>query len=432
MRGNEVLIVKLETSRMAIGRAGDYHTPIILVLGVLRGIVFMSSITSTRLKCASALSTHPQALAALREAVATARDALEGPPDVALLFVSPHHARAADALAGEACELLGTASVIGCTGEAIVGTGREIEQEPALSLWLARWPGVRITPMHLTLERTREGGALAGEWPAGSFLVLLGEPFSFPADFLLERMNEDRPGVAVIGGMASGAAEPGDNRLILGPRTFAEGAVALHISGPVKLHAVVSQGCRPIGRSFVVTKAERNVIFELGGKPALVQLREIFDALPTSEQRLVQRALHVGRVVSEYKERFEQGDFLIRNVVGIDAASGAIAIGDYIRPGQTVQFHIRDQEAADAELKQLLSAAKKKSRAQPAGALLFTCNGRGSRMFSQPHHDAAAIAQCLGPLPLAGFFAQGELGPIGQQNFIHGFTASVALFEAGA
>jgi small ligand-binding sensory domain FIST len=200
----------------------------------------------------------------------------------------------------------------------------------------------------------------------------------------------------------------------------------------VKLHAVVSQGCRPIGRSFVVTKAERNVIFELGGKPALVQLREIFDALPTSEQRLVQRALHVGRVVSEYKERFEQGDFLIRNVVGIDAASGAIAIGDYIRPGQTVQFHIRDQEAADAELKQLLSAAKKKSRAQPAGALLFTCNGRGSRMFSQPHHDAAAIAQCLGPLPLAGFFAQGELGPIGQQNFIHGFTASVALFEAGA
>src|SRR4029078_1035079 len=145
------------------------------------------------------------------------------------------------------------------------------------------------------------------------------------------------------------------------------------------------------------------------------------------EQRLVQRALHVGRVVSEYQERFEQGDFLIRSVIGIDANSGAIAIGDYIRPGQTVQFHIRDEEAADAELKQLLSTAKKNCPTPPAGALLFTCNGRGTRMFSEPNHDAAAVAGALGPIPLAGFFAQGELGPIGSQNFMHGFTASIGL-----
>ena len=170
------------------------------------------------------------------------------------------------------------------------------------------------------------------------------------------------------------------------------------------------------------------MIFELGGKPALVQLREIFDTLPTREQRLVQRALHVGRVVSEYQERFEQGDFLVRNVVGIDAGSGAIAIGDYIRPGQTVQFHVRDQEAADAELTQLLAAAKGHANVAPAGALLFTCNGRGTRMFSQPDHDADAIARAFGKIPLAGFFAQGELGPIGNQNFIHGFTASIGLF----
>ena len=190
---------------------------------------------------------------------------------------------------------------------------------------------------------------------------MLGEPFSFPADFLLERMNEDRPNVPVIGGMASGGTQPGDNRLLLGADVFDEGAVAVHVSGAVRLKTVVSQGCRPIGRPFVVTKAERNIIYELGGKPALVQLREIFDTLPTSEQRLVQRALHVGRVVSEYKERFEQGDFLIRNVIGIDANSGAIAIGDYLRPGQTVQFHVRDEEAADAELKQLLADARGKS-----------------------------------------------------------------------
>jgi len=395
----------------------------------------MSSVTSTAFSCASALSTAANWREALREAGATARESLGSPPDLAVVFISPHHAPAADGIAAEACRSLGTNNLIGCSGEAIAGTACEIEEQAAISVWLARWPGVRLTLMHLRFNRTAEGGALegwadelVGEWPAESFLIVLGEPFSFPADFLLERMNEDRPNVPVIGGMASGGAQPGENRLLFGPIVFDEGAVALHVSGPIRLKTVVSQGCRPIGRPFVVTKAERNVIYELGGKPALVQLREIFDTLPTSEQRLVQRALHVGRVVSEYKERFEQGDFLIRNVIGIDANSGAIAIGDYLRPGQTVQFHVRDQEAADAELRQLLADVRGKSETSPAGALLFTCNGRGTRMFSQPHHDAEAISRALGPLPLAGFFAQGELGPIGQQNFIHGFTASIGLF----
>lgn len=395
----------------------------------------MSSVTSTVFSCASALSTAPNWRDALREAAATAREALAATPDLAVVFISAHHAPVADEIAAEGCRSLGTSNLLGCSGEAIAGTGCEIEEQPAISVWLARWPGVRLTPMHLRFNRTAEGGALegwadelAGEWPVDSFLIVLGEPFSFPADFLLERMNEDRPNVPVIGGMASGGAQPGENRLLLGPSVFDEGAVALHVSGPIRLKTVVSQGCRPIGRPFVVTKAERNIIYELGGKPALVQLREIFDTLPTSEQRLVQRALHVGRVVSEYKDSFEQGDFLIRNVIGIDANSGAIAIGDYLRPGQTVQFHVRDQEAADAELRQLLADVRGKSEAAPAGALLFTCNGRGTRMFSQPHHDAEAISSALGPIPLAGFFAQGELGPIGQQNFIHGFTASIGLF----
>lgn len=398
----------------------------------------MSSTTSATARCAAALSTNSDSQAALREACEAARETLGGPPDLAFLFFSAHHTDAAGQLAGDACELLGTECLLGTCGESIVGTGREIEDEPALSLWLARWPGATITPMHLEFERTPEGGALdgwpdqlAGEWPDGSFLILLGDPFTFPTDFLLERMNEDRPGVPVIGGMASGSHEPGGNRLMLGGQTLAEGAVAVHVSGPVRLRTVVSQGCRPIGKPLVVTKAERNVIHELGGRPALVQLREIFDVLPTREQRLVQRALHVGRVVSEYQERFEQGDFLVRNVIGIDSNTGAVAIGDYIRPGQTVQFHVRDQEAADAELKQLLASAAR-ANPSPCGGLLFTCNGRGTRMFSQPHHDAEAIGRAFGPLPIAGLFAAGEIGPIGKQNFVHGFTASVALFEQTA
>jgi len=399
----------------------------------------METTATTALACAAALSTKERTFDALAEAADAARESLGGAADLALLFASPHHGEAAEKLAAKACELVGTENLIGCTGEAIVGTGREIEEAPALSLWLARWPGARLSPMHLQFKRTPEGGALEGwpdelfgDWPQGSFLIVLGEPFSFPADFLLERLNDDRPGVPVVGGMASGGTQPGENRLLLGPRTCAEGAVAVHVSGSVRLRTVVSQGCRPIGKPFVVTKAERNIIYELGGKPALVQLRAIFDALPTREQQLVQRALHVGRVVSEYQDHFEQGDFLVRNVIGIDANTGAIALGDYLRPGQTVQFHVRDEEAADAELAQLLAKERAGSEAPPAGALLFTCNGRGTRMFSQPDHDATAIGRALGSVPLAGFFAQGEMGPIGRQNFMHGFTASAALFDAAS
>jgi small ligand-binding sensory domain FIST len=422
--------------RVAFHTVNRYHAAS-LSFAFFRGRAFMSLAASTALSCATAVSTNSDWNEALREATATAREALRGTADLALLFLSPHHAEHADRIAESACHQLSTTMLLGCTGEAIAVTGREIEDEPAMAVWLARWPAARITPMHLQFQRTPEGGALegwpdalAGEWPTPSFLIALGEPYSFPADFLLERMNEDRPQVPIIGGMASGAAQPGDNRLLLGMQSFAEGAVAVHVSGPVRLQTVVSQGCRPIGRPLVVTKAERNVIYELGGKSALAQLRAIFDTLPTREKRLVQTALHVGRVVSEYKDRFEQGDFLVRNVVGIDASSGAIAIGDYLRPGQTVQFHIRDEEAADAELKQLLAQAREQSATSPAGALLFTCNGRGTRMFSRPNHDAEAIAGAFGSIPLAGFFAQGELGPIGNSNFIHGFTASIGLFHA--
>ncbi|MDX1944507.1 MAG: FIST N-terminal domain-containing protein [Pirellulaceae bacterium] len=391
--------------------------------------------SSSPLRCSAALSTLSDPEAAIRAAAEEALAGLPGRPDLALVFCSARHAAAADRIASLACDTLQTEALLGCTGESIVANAREIEEEPAVAVWLAKWPGAKITPLSLQFERTREGGVIqgwpedsAGDWPADTFLILLGEPFSFPTDHFLERLNEDRPGVPVVGGMASGAAEPGENRLLFGRQTLAEGAVAALVSGPVRVRTVVSQGCRPVGRPLVVTKAERNVIQELGGRPALLQLKEIFDVLPTRDQRLVQKALHVGRVVSEYRDHFEQGDFLVRNVVGIDPNTGAIAVGDYLRPGQTIQFHVRDQEAADGELKQLLAAARRESQ-QPAGALVFTCNGRGTRMFSGPNHDAGCLAEAFGPIPAAGFFAAGEIGPVGKQNFTHGFTASVAVFE---
>jgi small ligand-binding sensory domain FIST len=395
----------------------------------------MTARSTPALRFASALSTRRDARQAAAEVCRAALGDLGGIPDLGLLFASRHYAPHIDVLAAEAASALGTERILGCTGEAIVAVGREVEDEPAVSLWLARLPGASISTMHLSFERAGEESAIVGwpddlplDWPKGTSFIMLGEPFSFPADLLLARLNEDRLGVPVVGGMASGGSAPGENRLWLGRTVYSEGAIAAMIHGPVSLRTVVSQGCRPIGKHFVVTKAERNVIYELGGRPALLQLKEVFDALPTREQELVQQGLHVGRVVSEYQDRFVQGDFLVRNVVGLDPNDGAIAIGDYVKQGQTVQFHIRDRQTADEELRQLLATVPKDGRPPPLGGLLFTCNGRGTRLFSQPHHDAACIEAALGSIPLAGFFAQGELGPIGGRNFMHGFTASLALF----
>ncbi len=228
--------------------------------------------------------------------------------------------------------------------------------------------------MHLEFQRTPEGGSFVGwpdelpaSWPAGSALLMLGEPFSFPADALLERLGEDQPGIPVLGGMASGAHSPGENLVFLGDEAFASGAVAVLIHGDVRIRSVVSQGCRPIGRPMVVTKADRQVIFELSGKPALAQLQELFAELSEREQQLAQRGLHVGRVINEYQDKFTRGDFLVRNCIGADRASGAIAIGDFVRPGQTVQFHVRDADTADEDLRELLRAASDANPAPPGG-----------------------------------------------------------------
>jgi small ligand-binding sensory domain FIST len=394
--------------------------------------------SSSAFRCSSALSVAADINGGLAQVCEQALAALGGVPDLAVLFVSSDGMPEWAGFAEQACDRLGTECVIGCTAESVVGTGREVEGQPAVSLWLARLPATTVIPMHLTFAATAEGGSILGwpdalwdVWPSPATLLVLGEPFSFPADFLLERLNAEHPGVAVIGGMASAGAAPGENRVILGRKALDAGAVAVLVSGAVDVRALVSQGCRPIGQPLVITKAERNVIYELGGIPAIVQLHNLLITLPTHEQDMVRRGLHLGRVVSEYQERFEYGDFLIRNVIGIDRESGAIIVGDFVRVGQTVQFHLRDWHSADADLRQTLSSVRKAS-GQPGGALLFTCNGRGTRLFPEPHHDALAIRELLGEIPVAGLFAAGELGPVGGKNFMHGFTASIALFEQRA
>jgi small ligand-binding sensory domain FIST len=423
--------VKTPVSSSKITQVSSFHQN-------LSSTIMAHSTDQQKFVFASALSTRQNSAAALEEVCQSVLQQLGSTAHVALAFYSAEHLDQAGQLAEQLCEQLGTRNIIGCSGESIVGKDREVENEPALSLWAARMPGVSVLPMQLEFVRTLEGSGILGwpddlppEWPANSTLLVLGDPFSFPAEVLLELINDEHPGVPVIGGMASTASQPGENRLLIGNAAVSQGAVALLMHGPLKVRTLVSQGCRPIGEPFVITRAERNTVLELGGEPAYKKLVDTFQTLATREQEQVRRGLHLGRVVNEYLEHFDQGDFLVRNVLGMDVNSGAIAVGDFFRMGQTVQFHVRDWETADAELRQLLSEIRRNTHNTPRGGFLFSCNGRGSRLFPEPNHDAHSVAEVWPDMPLAGFFAAGELGPIGGRNFIHGFTASIAILEQG-
>ncbi len=384
------------------------------------------------MKCVSALSTAKDTEDALREVLeaATGATAEGSPADLVLVFASMHHADGLGRIAAEVRRRGLGRHVLGCTGESIVGEDREVEGAAALSLWSIGLPGARLEPLRLAFG----DGQFAGwpEWATGPNpppLILLGDPYSFPTDPFLKRLHEESPGTRVVGGMASGSHSPGGNRLVLDDRVFEDGAVAVRVDGPLTIRTVVSQGCRPIGRPMIVTKAEGNLIQEVGRRPTLEVLRELFEILPPNDQRRVQEGLHVGRVINEYQDSFGRGDFLVRNVIGADEG-GAIAITDSVRVGQTVQFHVRDADSADEDLRALLeSELRGRPDAGVGGALLFSCNGRGSRLFPGPNHDVATIREILGPIPVAGFFAMGEIGPVGGQNFVHGYTASIVLFE---
>jgi small ligand-binding sensory domain FIST len=386
---------------------------------------------------AAALSTAAQTDAALEQVCTESRSHFSSTPDLVVAFFSAHHAKAADRIAQTLTERLTPRCLLGSVAEAVIGNGKEIEDAPALSVWLGRWnKPVTLEPFHAVLERTSEGPSLlglpdglVGADAADSAVLMLGDPYTFPVDLFLSQMNENTPGLPVLGGMASGIRGAGQCRLLINGDVRREGAAGVLLQGPLGLRSIVSQGCRPIGRHMVVTRAEDNIIQELGGKSPMQQLQELWQSLNPQEQNLVQQGLHIGRVINEYRGDFQRGDFLVRNVLGLDRDSGALAITERVRVGQTVQFHVRDAETADEDLHALLQLDLSAHEKRPAAALVFSCNGRGARLFDRPDHDAGAVRAEAGDIPLAGFFAQGELGPVGGQNFIHGFTASVALFE---
>jgi small ligand-binding sensory domain FIST len=375
---------------------------------------------------AAGLSEHPLPTQATGEAVGQVLEKLgpdSPPPDLVLLFVTAPHAGAMEDIAAAVRATLRPGTLLGCTAESVLAGAHEVEQRPALAVWAGHTGPV--APFHVRVTPTPDGSTVVG-WPQAddpSALLLLADPFTFPTDEVLGHLAHDRPGLPVVGGMASGAPAPGGNRLVVDDRIVTDGAVGAYLGPDVDVTTVVSQGCRPVGDPFVITSAEGNIVYELGGKPALERLQDIARGLDEGERQLLSQGVHLGRVIDESKTTFGPGDFLVRNVLGGDPSNGAIAVGDLVEVGSTAQFQVRDAASADADLRHLLDG-----RSADA-ALVFTCNGRGTRLFGRPDHDAEVVAEVFPGSAVAGMFCAGELGPVGRRNFLHGFTASVVLFR---
>ena len=386
---------------------------------------------------ASSLSTRSDSAAAEREALDGLAAGLDGAaPDLLLAFVSHHHGGALEGLGQRLRAASGARTLLGCTGESIVGASREVERGPGLALWALSSPDLVVRPFHAAGVQTGDEEIDFTETPTvgapeRTCLLLFGEPFSFPMAEYLRLLEDVCPGVPALGGMASGGRGPGQNLLFLDDEVVASGAIGAALEGGVQLVPVVSQGCRPVGKPWVITAARDQVVQKLGGKPAAKVLMETLHELAPADRELFQRMAFLGLALDPRKSRFERGDFLVRGIRGLSAEDGSMLVADdSIRRGMTVQFMVRDAASAGEDLEQLLATRLDGVPAGAAGALVFSCNGRGRHMFEEADHDIRRVQGAFAaPVPAAGFFAMGEIGPVGGQNFLHGYTASVALFE---
>lgn len=385
----------------------------------------------------SAISGNESAYEAAEEVIAEAQEATGGKTDAVFAFFTAHHRDDAEEILERLWLELDPQALVGCSAEGVIGGEREVEREPGVAILVATLPDVRIHPFHiagrtdwrhvLTDEDELQDRVGLGEQTRA--IIAFGDPFTTPLDEFLSALDTHAPGIPLVGGMASSARQPGQNVLLRNDQTVGEGMVGLTLGGPLRVQTVVSQGCRPIGKPMVVTKSHDNVVEQVGGKPALRALQETIESIPEADRELLHNGLLIGRAISEYRDTFGRGDYLVRNVIGVDQESGSISMADFIRTGQTVQFHVRDAQTADEDLEMMLDGQK--AADPPAGGLLFSCNGRGVNLFDAPCHDIGVARRILPKTPVAGFFAAGELGPVGGKNFVHGHTASLALFRPG-
>ena len=386
----------------------------------------------------SALSIETDPAAAVAEVVAAVGRDLDGHgADLAILFASSHHAAAYDGIGAALAGELGDAVVLGCSAGGVIGGGREIERLHGLSLTVASLPGVDITPFACEMSEMSkvssvdEIPALLGVQSTPRGLLMLPEPFSFAVERVLPFMDAAFDGIPIVGGLASGATEAGENGLFLRDQVLRSGAVGVALSGNVTLDSLVAQGCRPIGEPMFITSCERNLIRQLDGKPAFDVLRDLVDALPAADLELARHSLFVGLVMLPKRERYEAGDFLIRNLIGVDPDSGVVGVGGMVEEGSVLCFHLRDGQASSEDLTKMLERHASAVDVTPSGALLFSCLGRGEGLYGEPGHDSRKFSERFGEVPTGGFFCNGEIGPVLGRTYLHGYTSSFALFRPG-
>jgi small ligand-binding sensory domain FIST len=373
----------------------------------------------------SAASTLPALAPAVADAAGQLRAALGGArPDLIVAFVSPHHASAWEQLPTLVHAALEPARLLGCSAGAVIGGGREIEDEPGLSLTAAQLPGVDIQGFHLS-----ELLPPPVEPRPGQCFVLLPDPYTFPLDDLLPLVDRSFPDAVTLGGLASGGQQPGGNALYLDHQVRRRGLVGLALSGNLVVDTIVAQGCRPIGEPMFVTRSSGNLIYELDGHRAAVVLQDLYARSSQRDQALFRSSLFVGLTMHEGGQEYRRGDFLVRNVIGLDADTGAVAIGETVPEKRVVQFHLRDAATSAEDLYALLAEHASSGRPAPSGALLFSCLGRGQTLYGEPNHDSDALTQRLGNVPIGGFFCNGEIGPVRGTTFLHGYTSAFGLFS---
>jgi small ligand-binding sensory domain FIST len=383
----------------------------------------------------SGLSSLPDAHAGAEEAVAVARQGLAGAPcDLAIVFAAGAHLAAPEATLEAVHDGLSPTHVIGCGAGGVLAGEREVERGTAVAVWAASLgESGSATPFH-SVVTTGESGTMAGvpDLSGASGAVILADPVSFPADPILRAISEVLPDVPVLGGVASARLGDGGAALFLGEEVVDGGAVGVRFDG-VPFLPCVSQGATPIGPELTITACEGNVILELAGRPAYEKIQEVVAGLSAADRALLERAggVLIGLVVDANKPDYVQGDFLVRPLLGADRRTGAVAVGALARLGQVVRLQVRDAQSADRDLRRALKERLDAlAPRDPAGALVFACNGRGRGMFGAGDHDAGVVSELLAGAPAAGFFAAGEIGPVGGECHLHGFTATVAVFGA--
>ena len=391
------------------------------------------------MKWASAISENSGLEDAIQECVTGLRAQLgDEEPNLAVIFASPHHQSGYDDLVPMIRKLLPSARAFGCSGGGIIGNGEEVEQRPGLSITAAVLPGVEIVEFHLDGDSLPDLDAGPDTWEAlvnvtdsqDPQFVVLADPYSFPVQNLILGLDFAFSRAAKIGGLASGAQQTGENALFLGDQTYHSGAVGVAFHGNITVDTVVAQGCRPVGHPMRITESRSNILVGLDGETPLTVLRELFESSGERDRGLMRNSLFLGVVMDEFLDDPKQGDFLIRNVVGMDERTGNLAVGEILKEGQVVQFHLRDAETSTDDLTALLDRYASDNREnQIQGALLFSCLGRGEHLYGEPNHDSGIFHAKLGQVPLGGFFCNGEIGPVSGTTFLHGYTSSFGIFR---